>query len=157
MCSNICFIIEFTAFVVSVASQLSVISFAFSSPCAVVILCAFIDGPHAVSEAAITNANKPIIEFSGSELIKGETDASSFPTGNLRATFEARGYTIWDCTSPAFLRTIDGIVVLCIPTAFISYGGEALDNKTPLLRSMQVISAESIKLLKFQLLNIFIG
>ncbi len=94
------------------------------------------------------NGNKPIIEFSGSELIKGETDASSFPTGNLRATFEARGYTIWDCTSPAFLRTIDGIVVLCIPTAFISYGGEALDNKTPLLRSMQVISAESIKLLK---------
>ncbi len=95
-----------------------------------------------------TNGSKPIIEFSGSELIKGETDASSFPTGNLRATFEARGYTIWDCTSPAFLRTIDGIVVLCIPTAFISYGGEALDNKTPLLRSMQVISTESIKLLK---------
>ena len=91
---------------------------------------------------------KPILEFSGSELIKGETDASSFPTGNLRATFEARGYTIWDCTSPAFLRTIDGIVTLCIPTAFISYGGEALDNKTPLLRSMQVISNESIKLLK---------
>ena len=91
---------------------------------------------------------KPILEFSGSELIKGETDASSFPTGNLRATFEARGYTIWDCTSPAFLRTIDGIVTLCIPTAFISYGGEALDNKTPLLRSMQVISNESIKLFK---------
>ena len=91
---------------------------------------------------------KPILEFSGTELIKGETDASSFPTGNLRATFEARGYTIWDCTSPAFLRTIDGIVTLCIPTAFISYGGEALDNKTPLLRSMQVISNESIKLLK---------
>lgn len=95
-----------------------------------------------------TPKGKPILEFSGSELIKGETDASSFPTGNLRATFEARGYTIWDCTSPAFLRDIDGIVVLCIPTAFISYGGEALDNKTPLLRSMQVISNESIKLLK---------
>ena len=91
---------------------------------------------------------KPILEFSGSELIKGETDASSFPTGNLRATFEARGYTIWDCTSPAFLRTIDGIVTLCIPTAFISYGGESLDNKAPLLRSMQVISNESVKLLK---------
>ena len=91
---------------------------------------------------------KPILEFSGKELIKGETDASSFPTGNLRATFEARGYTIWDCTSPAFLRKIDGSVTLCIPTAFISYGGEALDNKTPLLRSMQVISNESIKLLK---------
>lgn len=93
-------------------------------------------------------SNKPILEFSGSELIRGETDASSFPTGNLRATFEARGYTIWDCTSPAFLRTIDDIVTLCIPTAFISYGGEALDNKTPLLRSMQVISNESIKILK---------
>ena len=91
---------------------------------------------------------KPILEFSGKELIKGETDASSFPTGNLRATFEARGYTIWDCTSPAFLRKIDDSVTLCIPTAFISYGGEALDNKTPLLRSMQVISNESIRLLK---------
>ena len=66
----------------------------------------------------------------------------------MRATFEARGYTIWDCTSPAFLRKIDDSIVLCIPTAFISYGGEALDNKTPLLRSMQVISNESIKLLK---------
>lgn len=96
----------------------------------------------------ITNNQKSILEFSGTELIKGETDASSFPTGNLRATFEARGYTIWDCTSPAFLRTIDNIVTLCIPTAFISYGGEALDNKTPLLRSMQVISNESVKLLK---------
>ncbi|MBP3201385.1 MAG: glutamine synthetase III [Lachnospiraceae bacterium] len=96
----------------------------------------------------IQNGKKPMLEFSGAELIKGETDASSFPTGNLRATFEARGYTIWDCTSPAFLRTIDNIVTLCIPTAFISYGGEALDNKTPLLRSMQVISNESIKLLK---------
>ena len=91
---------------------------------------------------------KPILGFSGSELIKGETDASSFPSGNLRATFEARGYTIWDCTSPAFLRDVEGIKTLCIPTAFISYGGESLDNKTPLLRSMQVISNESIKLLK---------
>ena len=95
-----------------------------------------------------TDRKRPILEFSGSELIKGETDASSFPTGNIRATFEARGYTIWDCTSPAFLRSIDDVVTLCIPTAFISYGGEALDNKTPLLRSMQVISNESIKLLK---------
>ena len=94
------------------------------------------------------DGKKPILEFSGSELIKGETDASSFPTGNIRATFEARGYTIWDCTSPAFLRNIDGVVTLCIPTAFISYGGEALDNKTPLLRSMQVISNESLRLLK---------
>ena len=96
----------------------------------------------------IEQGKKPILEFSGTELIKGETDASSFPTGNIRATFEARGYTIWDCTSPAFLRVIDDIVTLCIPTAFISYGGEALDNKTPLLRSMQVISNESIKILK---------
>ena len=94
------------------------------------------------------SGKKPILEFSGKELIKGETDASSFPTGNIRATFEARGYTIWDCTSPAFLRVIDDIVTLCIPTAFISYGGEALDNKTPLLRSMEVISDESIRLLK---------
>lgn len=91
---------------------------------------------------------KPILEFSGKELIKGETDASSFPSGSLRATFEARGYTIWDCTSPAFLRKIDDSVTLCIPTAFISYSGESLDNKTPLLRSMQVISNESIKMLK---------
>lgn len=91
---------------------------------------------------------KPILEFSGKELIKGETDASSFPTGNLRATFEARGYTIWDCTSPAFLRKINDSVTLCIPTAFISYGGESLDNKAPLLRSMQVINNESLKLLK---------
>jgi len=97
---------------------------------------------------------KPILEFSGTELIKGETDASSFPTGNLRATFEARGYTIWDCTSPAFLRKIGNSVALCIPTAFISYGGEALDNKTPLLRSMQVISNESIKLLKLFAIDI---
>ena len=91
---------------------------------------------------------KPILEFSGKELIKGETDASSFPTGNLRATFEARGYTIWDCTSPAFLRKINDSVTLCIPTAFISYGGESLDNKAPLLRSMQVINNESLKILK---------
>lgn len=96
----------------------------------------------------VESDRKPILEFSGTELIKGETDASSFPTGNIRATFEARGYTIWDCTSPAFLRVIDDVVTLCIPTAFISYGGEALDNKTPLLRSMQVISNESIKVLK---------
>ena len=96
----------------------------------------------------VDDEKKPILEFSGKELIKGETDASSFPSGNLRATFEARGYTLWDCTSPAFLRCVENTVTLCIPTAFVSYGGEALDNKTPLLRSMQVISNESIKLLK---------
>ena len=92
--------------------------------------------------------NKPIMEFGGSELIKGETDASSFPTGNLRATFEARGYTIWDYTSPAFLRNEPSGIVLCIPTAFISYSGETLDKKTPLLRSMDAINNETIKLLK---------
>ena len=75
-----------------------------------------------------------IMEFSGKELIQGEPDASSFPSGGLRATFEARGYTTWDPTSYAFIKE----KTLCIPTAFCSYGGEALDKKTPLLRSMQV-------------------
>ena len=79
------------------------------------------------------------MEFSGKELIKGEPDASSFPSGGLRATFEARGYTAWDCTSPAFLKKDATGVTLCIPTAFCSYRGEALDKKTPLLRSMQAI------------------
>ena len=81
-----------------------------------------------------TSDGKVILEFSGKELIKGEPDASSFPSGGLRATFEARGYTAWDCTSPAFIK--DGS--LCIPTAFCSYNGEALDKKTPLLRSMKL-------------------
>ena len=82
-----------------------------------------------------------IMEFSGKELIKGEPDASSFPSGGLRATFEARGYTAWDPTSYAFVK--DG--TLCIPTAFCSYGGEALDKKTPLLRSMEVISRQALR------------
>ena len=81
-----------------------------------------------------------IMEFSGKELVKGESDASSFPSGGLRATFEARGYTAWDCTSPAFVREDAAGVTLCIPTAFCSYTGEALDKKTPLLRSMEAIS-----------------
>lgn len=98
--------------------------------------------------------NKPILEFSGKELIKGETDASSFPSGNIRASFEARGYTVWDLTSPCFLRKVSDSVTLCIPTAFISYGGEALDNKTPLLRSMEVINDETKKLLKLFKLNV---
>ncbi|MBQ2702022.1 MAG: glutamine synthetase III, partial [Clostridia bacterium] len=85
-----------------------------------------------------------IMEFSGKELIKGETDASSFPSGGLRATFEARGYTAWDATSYAFIK--DG--VLCIPTAFCSYGGEALDQKTPLLRSMEAINRQAMRILK---------
>ena len=85
-----------------------------------------------------------IMEFSGKELIKGETDASSFPSGGLRATFEARGYTAWDATSYAFIK--DG--VLCIPTAFCSYSGDALDKKTPLLRSMEAINRQSLRVLK---------
>lgn len=87
---------------------------------------------------------KVIMEFSGKELVRGETDASSFPSGGLRATFEARGYTAWDATSYAFIK--DG--VLCIPTAFCSYGGDALDKKTPLLRSMEAINRQAMRVLK---------
>ena len=87
---------------------------------------------------------KVIMEFSGKELIQGETDASSFPSGGLRATFEARGYTAWDPTSFAFIK--EG--VLCIPTAFCSYGGEALDKKTPLLRSMEAINKQALRVLR---------
>lgn len=87
---------------------------------------------------------KVIMEFSGKELIKGEPDASSFPNGGLRATFEARGYTVWDCTSPAFIK--DG--TLYIPTAFCSYTGEALDTKTPLLRSMEAVSTQALRILR---------
>ncbi|MBQ6544821.1 MAG: glutamine synthetase III [Lachnospiraceae bacterium] len=89
-----------------------------------------------------------IMKLSGSELIKGEPDASSFPSGGLRATFEARGYTIWDCSSPAFVRHDEGGATLCIPTAFCSYTGEALDQKTPLLRSMEAIEKETLRLLR---------
>ena len=89
-----------------------------------------------------------IMEFSGKELIKGEPDASSFPSGGLRATFEARGYTVWDCTSPAFLKEDAIGVTLCIPTSFCSYKGEALDKKTPLLRSMQAINEQSLRILR---------
>ena len=93
-----------------------------------------------------TSDGKVIMEFSGKELIKGESDASSFPSGGLRATFEARGYTAWDCTSPAFLREDAAGVTLCIPTAFCSYTGEALDMKTPLLRSMEAISTQAVRM-----------
>ncbi len=90
-----------------------------------------------------------IMEFSGKQLIQGEPDASSFPSGGLRATFEARGYTAWDCTSPAFLKTDEGgNVTLTIPTAFYSYKGEALDKKTPLLRSMTAVSKQALRVLK---------
>ena len=91
---------------------------------------------------------KVLMSFSGKELIKGEPDASSFPSGGLRATFEARGYTAWDCTSSAFVRHDAAGATLCIPTAFCSYKGEALDQKTPLLRSMQAISEQSLRLLR---------
>lgn len=90
----------------------------------------------------------PILEFSGKALIKGEADGSSFPSGGLRATFEARGYTTWDCTSPAFVkREACGRCTLCIPTAFCSFSGEALDEKTPLLRSMEAINREAVRVL----------
>ncbi|HOJ77536.1 MAG TPA: glutamine synthetase III [Bacillota bacterium] len=91
-----------------------------------------------------TPEGRIIMEFSGKELIKGEPDASSFPSGGLRATFEARGYTAWDCTSPAFIKEN----TLCIPTAFCSYTGEALDKKTPLLRSMEALSKQAVRVLR---------
>ena len=90
-----------------------------------------------------------IAEFSGKQLIQGEPDASSFPSGGIRSTFEARGYTAWDITSPAFLKTdAAGDVTLCIPTAFCSYTGEALDKKTPLLRSMEAVSKQAVRVLR---------
>ena len=91
---------------------------------------------------------KILMSFSGKELIKGEPDASSFPSGGLRATFEARGYTAWDPTSPAFVRQDAAGATLCIPTAFCSYTGEALDQKTPLLRSMEAINKQSLRLIR---------
>lgn len=93
---------------------------------------------------SLISPDEVIMEFSGKNLVKGEADASSFPSGSLRATFEARGYTVWDCTSPAFVK--DG--TLCIPTVYTSYTGEALDKKAPLLRSMEVVSKQSVRLLK---------
>lgn len=89
-----------------------------------------------------------LMEFSGKELIKGEPDASSFPSGGLRATFEARGYTAWDITSPAFIKESGCGKILCIPTAFCSYKGEALDKKTPLLRSMEALSTQALRIVK---------
>lgn len=91
---------------------------------------------------------KMITEFSGKELIKGEPDASSFPSGGLRATFEARGYTAWDITSPAFLKESACGTILCIPTAFCSYTGDALDKKTPLLRSMEALSTQALRIVR---------
>ncbi len=94
-----------------------------------------------------TSDGKAITEFSGSALIQGEPDASSFPSGGIRATFEARGYTAWDCTSPAFIRENPNGTVLCIPTAFASWTGEALDKKTPLLRSEDALSLQALRVL----------
>ena len=95
-----------------------------------------------------TNDGRAILEFSGKELIQGEPDASSFPSGGLRATFEARGYTAWDVTSPAYLSEDGNCKTLVIPTAFVGYHGEALDKKTPLLRSMQAINIQALRVLK---------
>ncbi|MEA2725222.1 MAG: glutamine synthetase [Gemmatimonadales bacterium] len=89
-----------------------------------------------------------VFNFSGSELVQGEPDASSFPSGGLRATFEARGYTAWDATSPAFLMRGENNVTLCIPTAFVSWTGEALDTKIPLLRSVEALSTQALRILK---------
>src|SRR5688572_12154673 len=95
----------------------------------------------------VTPGGQAILEFSGKELIKGEPDASSFPSGGMRATFEARGYTAWDPTSPAFLRETPQGCTLTIPTAFCSWTGEPLDKKTPLLRSLQTLSKHAVRLL----------
>ena len=95
-----------------------------------------------------TGEGTAIADFSGTELIQGEPDASSFPTGGIRATFEARGYTAWDPTSPAFILGNPNGAVLCIPTAFASWTGEALDNKIPLLRSMDALSKSAIRALR---------
>src|SRR3712207_7345947 len=96
---------------------------------------------------APTGDGSAIAEFSGKELIQGEPDASSFPTGGIRATFEARGYTAWDPTSPAFILENPNGALLCIPTAFASWTGEALDHKIPLLRSMDALSRSAIRAL----------
>src|SRR5947209_3635635 len=95
-----------------------------------------------------TGDGKALVEFSGKELIKGEPDASSFPSGGLRATFEARGYTAWDPTSPAYILESPNGATLVIPTAFLSWTGEALDKKTPLLRSMEALSTQALRILR---------
>src|SRR6185503_13546113 len=95
-----------------------------------------------------TADGKAVAEFSGKELVRGEPDASSFPSGGLRSTFEARGYTAWDPTSPPWLLKSGGSVTLVIPTAFVSWTGEALDKKTPLLRSMEALSKQAVRVLK---------
>ena len=103
---------------------------------------------HDVFITAPKDNGKVLLSCSGKELIQGEPDASSFPSGGLRATFEARGYTTWDCTSPAFVRHDSAGGILCIPTAFCSYTGEALDQKTPLLRSMEAVNKQALRILR---------
>jgi glutamine synthetase len=99
---------------------------------------------------SLTNDGGAIERFSGSQLIQGEPDASSFPSGGIRDTYEARGYTAWDATSPAFLlRTAGGVTTLCIPTVFVSYTGEALDKKLPLLRSIDAVGEQAMRILRF--------
>jgi glutamine synthetase len=100
------------------------------------------------SLAAPDGAGGVVFNFSGSELVQGEPDASSFPSGGIRATFEARGYTAWDATSPAFLMRGENNVTLCIPTAFVSWTGEALDTKIPLLRSVEALSKQAVRILR---------
>src|SRR5256884_10014377 len=97
---------------------------------------------------APTDTGGAIADFSGRELIKGEPDASSFPSGGIRATFEARGYTAWDPTSPAYVMEHANGSTLVIPTAFLSWTGEALDKKTPLLRSMEALSTQAMRILR---------
>ncbi len=97
---------------------------------------------------APTEDGAAIAEFSGKELVRGEPDASSFPSGGIRSTFEARGYTAWDPTSPAFILDNPNGTTLCIPTAFCSWTGEALDKKTPLLRSVEALSRQAVRILK---------
>src|SRR5919107_376534 len=95
-----------------------------------------------------TSDGRAVAEFSGKELVKGEPDASSFPSGGMRSTFEARGYTAWDPTSPPWLHVNGNNVTLVIPTAFVSWTGEALDKKTPLLRSMEALSKQAVRILR---------
>src|SRR4029453_11885975 len=97
---------------------------------------------------APTGDGLAMAEFSGKELVRGEPDASSFPSGGMRSTFEARGYTAWDPTSPPWLLAMGNSVTLVIPTAFVSWTGEALDKKTPLLRSMEALSTQAVRVLK---------
>lgn len=92
--------------------------------------------------------SRTLLQLTGKQLIMGESDASSFPSGGLRSTHYARGYTAWDMTSPAFVKEMTAGTILCIPTIFVSYHGEALDKKTPLLRSMQALSTQALRILR---------